>query len=389
MDPVSSYGVAPEFLKNVENPGYSRGSSGDLLLRTSRKRSSSSSGKRRRRSDSGNRSNPSPTQTQRLTTPTSLVCDDPIDISAVSPEGNQNCRAVGTSSSIPENAEVTTNAVIKEARGAESPSEPLQFEDFEVEEMPNGPSFLKRVSAPLGEDLLNLLNTPAKGPPPPTGSETNRNGIVVKALFSPAGPSASTLAATRSIDSATQHSSESESIESTKEKIAFRAVATPLEQSKVFPVLKKSLSMESTASGKRDRSGSYIPTISIQCPGCDACRGRVCRPRLVSDLVAVAMPIRYTPTVYPATQSRPAGASPALSPLAAQTSYTTRRTSQFSGSGDGIHPVISGEKNKAVFWHENLKYAIPFRRTIRLLTQLSSCICPRVRYAMYTHSLHM
>ena len=264
------------------------------------------------------------------------------------------------------------------------PNEPLNFkdggvdiEDVECNDSKIGPSFLKRVSAPLGEDLLVLLNTPAKS----VSSDNVQNSDVVKSLFSPndmsvvSGPR---IAVSDSISTAAMTTA-----------LSPKMMPTPLaEDDKIRPTLYKTTSMDSNyGNSGKERSGSFVPSVAMRCGGCDACRGRVCRPRLAGDFVTVMTPLRYIPTVFPpnTVQGRQAAVlSPLIvgaachSPMAAASSQSSAPRAQVSGSLDGLHPAVSGEKSKAVFWHENLKYAIPFRRTIRLLTMLSSNVCPRV-----------
>lgn len=383
MDPVTSYGVAPEFLKKVENPGHTRDASGDLLLRPSRRRSSS--GKRRRRSDSGHRSNPSPTQ--RVTSPSSsVICDDPVDISG-SPRAEEVKKKMNVvSPTIPEgdifhseNVDVVASDIVGDV------DEPLQFGsdtigDIESDDAISGPSFLKRVSAPLGDDLLTLLNTPAKSVSAVTNPEGAQSVGALKSLFSTA--EASTMSPALTIDVPQNNSQVVAPAQGSPYPISGPGVLNT-EQAKAFPMLTKSMSMDSSVDGKTERSGSFVHTVAMHCSGCDACRGRVCRPRLVADLVAVATPLRFIPTVYPPVNPVNVKATGGLSPRTGVVSASPlcapappRRSSQVCG--DGVYSIISGDRSKATFWHDNLKYAIPFKRTIRLLTSLSSCVCPRV-----------
>ena len=378
MDPVSSYGVAPEFLKKVESPGHTRDASVDLLLRPSRRRSSS--GKRRRRSDSSHRSNPSPTQ-QVTYKPTGVICEDPIDISG-SPRADEMKKKISvTSPTIPEGDHLRENTL--DIRG--DVEEPVQFGtdtvgDIEPDDAISGPSFLKRVSAPLGDDLLTLLNTPAKSVASVQTQEGAQNAVALKSLFLTTDSSMVSpvlnIAVPR-IDSEVVTPSSVSPVHSSG------PVVLSSEQVKTFPVLTKSMSMESSVDGKAERSGSFMHTVAMHCVGCDACRGRVCRPRLVADLVAVVTPLRFIPTVYPPINPINVKVAGGLSPRTGVASVSPlcapgppRRSCQVGG--DGAHSIISGERSKAVFWHDNLKYAIPFKRTIRLLTSLSSCVCPRV-----------
>lgn len=386
MDPVSSYGVAPEFLKNVESPGSSR-SSGDLLLKASRRRSSSS-GKRRRRSDSG-RSNPSPTLNY------GIVSEEPIDISDSPHDVKKEKGPCTDSTSVSENgvlAPIAENKSVESELCANGPRKfvgeecGVEIDDDEVNDLVNGPSFLKRVSAPLGEDLLILLNTPAKNIPGQlSATEQSQNNDVVKSLFSP-GPGTNnddmnlSGPGTNVSENSSAVAGSSPALQNSRIAALSKTDFPPPENT--FKLLKKSMSMDSNAGvvGK-ERSGSFVPSVSMRCAGCDACRGRVCRPRLAGDFVTVMTPVRYVPTAYPLTQGKPVavGLSPLsatpLSPLSVPPALIRRAS---SGSIDGMHPAISGEKNKSVFWDEKIKYAIPFRRTIRLLTMISSSVCPRV-----------
>ena len=373
MDPVSCYGVAPEFLRKSDHPDRNK-SSGDLLLKPSKRRGTSS-GKRRRKSGSDNRLSPSPTQ-QNPTSSSGIISDDPIDISDNTLESVHSTRADETSvvliSAIPEESAIDSSKDEQSNVHGEKFSEMCSddnkgADDMDHEGVNTGPSFLSRVSGPLGSDLLTLLNTPAKNVSGTDISDNNGNTEVVKSFFvsdDAVSPAAGSVDAKDTV----VVSSKTEDLMMTESSI-----------SNDGPMLLKSMSMESSSGGNRnERSGSFVPSTATRCPGCDACRGRVCRPRLAGDFVTIMTPVRFISTSYAAANNR-AGAisspSTGVNPLSGPTACN-RSAAQLSG--EGCNPAVSEDKNKSVFWHQNMAFAVPFRRTIRLLAMLSSAVCPRV-----------
>jgi hypothetical protein len=402
MDPVSSYGVSPDFVKSSKikssgRPGRSESSNdlGHKSKKSSRKRSNSSS----KMKTSGRSDNSAVSETSHVQVPSAETSPDTetgahrvlpvvvkqseqvhtdmenIDIGLdleQFPSQYVNTETGNASGTI--NQESETLIVGSDDEGAEK-SAVEESDSLYVTPMrpPLGdvPSFLKRVSVPIGEDLLTLLS--ARGPSPncsPDVVEKDENGANQEEDRKSEPPIFPLENESDSIKIVATQDIKSENIDSTSApglSLAHQMNSiSASEGSKIAAILVSASAVSDIREHSRSVSISNIAS-NTKCSGCDACRGRVCRPRLSVDFYTSACTLRYFPTAF---------SMPGIS---------GRRMSR---SMSGSSPEMI-EKSPLVFWHENFKYAIPYKRTIRLFSSISSAVCPKVGYFCYRHNIFL
>ncbi len=353
MDPVSSYGVAPEFLRGVKSSGLG-------VNRKTRRRS----GSKGSRKSSGSPASLSLMQViplQQTTSFESVATADPSDAGDAPPmeersssaappndastvEGHQSPQTfVEATSKSPE----LVPPVVDGNSLAQAPLSrfltPGKGANMEV------PSFLKRVSVPLGEDLLTILNAAATSP-----VTVGLDGVIIDSSLDNAA-TGNTESIAISEDNVAE---DSRDINSSKAGMfspedGLVPSSQPVRAELAAPSIELAVPEVSTVN----------PIIATRCAGCDACRGRVCRPRLAVDFYTAACTMRFVPTVY----SLPGAPKPLTT--------ISRRRSRSDVASAGII-----EKSPMIFWHENIRFAVPFKRTIRLFTMLASAISPKVTY---------
>ena len=402
MDPVSSYGVSPEFVKSPKmksngRPGRSD-SSNDLVHRSkksSRKRSSSSS---KLKDNSGadtaavfERSSPSQVPSTDASPETHQGADRAESIVVNQSERASNDientdigldlnQEQGPTDQVnTESGEVDMRAVKREldtnltlssddegaGMKAIKESAPLYATPMRPP-LDEVPSFLKRVSVPLGEDLLTILS--ARGGPTSNATpdafdqiqegnaEVHKEGVgQVEPLVLLVAHDHTSIASQDASSRSNRIPVDATSVQGTLSSDHQMSSVSVNESNNITAIL------SSVVNGGEAREHSRSVSVSnsastTKCSGCDACRGRVCRPRLSVDFYTSACTLRYFPTVFPALVN------------------SGRRMSR-STSGTGSEMI---EKSPMVFWHENFRFAIPYKRTIRLFSSISSAVCPKV-----------